>query len=841
MWGIMVRIQGAQVDASVPAWLMNAAASRVAINQIRRAAHELATHSDQYGFDPTAVYTLFVQTWDRAVSDLRSVGFGRTVASQPLVGLLPDPYFMHSRGYRALHRTVGDRPRWAVRSDRVVWRGSVTGDNTISLPEDLPRIRLALLCRDMPDMDVGLIGVHSTMNNGREPGMLDSFISTHGLNRDRWDMGDFGQYKFAIDIDGHANAWGFLEKLIVGCCVLKVESPYEQWFYDRLKPWHHYVPVRGDLSDLTEVVAWCRENLARCEWIAHNGSRLAASLTLEREVPQMCRTVLTAAYARQAVGSCRHATHKTPHFVLEDAAEHAEDNGLLNQAIVAYSHLIDAGDVRAETFMRRHDFLRQRGDFAAAQADLEAAVAAQPTNDEPALRLGQFLALIGRHIAAARLLEQTVALAPNRAEIGIALAGSCLKLGWLDRAYWAVRALPDDLPGWWSDLRRDVLERYATCREQAFALLRERRMHGALPPEAAWELARLLDTLGRMRAASRLSDDLPPDFPSRAARTAFVCKVAARSAGPVEALRRIASRDVDRRSITRLEMLFEQGDYRQVLDSVASHALDDAESPLRPIVAGSAVLLGRSAELIACCGAWMEQSPHDFTPAELVCGAEPVVDIDSTAQSNATVQCTIGQFWSDANVPSDVQVTMNSWTDQHPHLKRQIFNEESARAFLLAEYGPEMVRAFDLCGDSATKADYLRFAWLHQHGGLWVAVDQRCSRSVNSLLAAAARSEIATIRSGHAKGYLQDAFVAARAGSALMETALTTATKAIISASERGENLWSWSVLGPGCLTRLVARAICTNQQNSGLLLLAPMAYDSFASTVHTLAYKSGG
>jgi hypothetical protein len=57
---------------------------------------------------------------------------------------------------------------------------------------------------------------------------------------------DFMKYRYQIDIDGNASSWdGFVMKLLSGGPVLKVRSAmgFEQWFYDRLKPWVNFVPV----------------------------------------------------------------------------------------------------------------------------------------------------------------------------------------------------------------------------------------------------------------------------------------------------------------------------------------------------------------------------------------------------------------------------------------------------------------------------------------------------------------------------------------------------------------------------------------------------------------------
>lgn len=838
MWGMLVRIQGARVDASVPGWLMNAAASQVAIDQIKRVAYELAARPDDYGFDPEAIYSVFFQTWDRSSTSLRSVAFGRDVGTQPAVGLLPDPYYMHARGYRTLYRVASTLPAWADRSDLITWRGSVTGDNSIALPQDLPRIRLAMVCRDMPGLDIGLIGVHSTMNNGREPGLLDGFVHSHGLIKDRWDMSEFGRHKYTVDIDGHANAWGFLEKLIVGCCVLKVASPYEQWFYDRIKPWHHYVPVNGDLSDLVEVAEWCRANEAQCQWIAQNGAKLAASLTLERELPAMCKTVLGAAHARQSNGAPNRISVPNPRFLLEDAAAVAEDRGRLNQAIAAYTSLIDAGEPRWEILMRRHDLLRQRGDFAAAQADMEAAIIADPTNDEPPLRLAQFFALLGRHVSAVTFFARARALAPYRVEIPVALASSCLKLEWLDQAFWAVRALPADLPGWWADVRRETMTLYRAARARALALMAAARLMPGLLPEHRWELTLLLNKLGRTRAAQHVFKALPPNFPSQNERLTLTRSIRLRRSGPANALDYLKRLQDDLLGIapeamTSMGLLFEQGAYRPILERAAQNGFDEAEAPLLEIVACSAAMEGRLAELTASCATWMERSPHDYGPAELLCGAHPVVDIPPEQWRDRPIDFEIGQFWADVALPGPVQTTMNSWIEHHRNAHHTVYNDESARAFLLTHYGPEMVQAFDLCNQPFIKARYFRFAWLFQTGGCWVASDQRCIRSAARTLAFAADSDMVTVRSGHIKGYLQDSFLAARSGSKLIESAITVATEEILGTAARGEALWGWAAVGSGLLTKLAAGAICRDEHRSKLLLLAPMTYDSFATTVH--------
>ncbi len=107
----------------------------------------------------------------------------------------------------------------------------------------------------------------------------------------------WGGYKFALDVDGHTNAWSnFFARLRLGCCVLKIQSArgYRQWYYDRLKPWHHYLPVRADMSDLIEKIDWCRDHEAECATLANARRQFAHAMTVESEIEDAVQRLETA-------------------------------------------------------------------------------------------------------------------------------------------------------------------------------------------------------------------------------------------------------------------------------------------------------------------------------------------------------------------------------------------------------------------------------------------------------------------------------------------------------------------------------------------------------------------
>jgi Glycosyl transferase family 90 len=84
---------------------------------------------------------------------------------------------------------------------------------------------------------------------------------------------ELAEYRYHLDIGGlSGTAWGGLRwKLCTGLLVFKVESWANDWWYDTLQPWVHYIPVKPDVSDLHERYQWTQDNPEKAQEIAHAG------------------------------------------------------------------------------------------------------------------------------------------------------------------------------------------------------------------------------------------------------------------------------------------------------------------------------------------------------------------------------------------------------------------------------------------------------------------------------------------------------------------------------------------------------------------------------------------
>jgi len=78
------------------------------------------------------------------------------------------------------------------------------------------------------------------------------------------------KYKILIDIEGIGYSGRLKFLLWSHRPVLLVDRPHKEYFFEHLKEWDHYIPVKRDLSDLLEKTKWCMDNYNKALLIAEN-------------------------------------------------------------------------------------------------------------------------------------------------------------------------------------------------------------------------------------------------------------------------------------------------------------------------------------------------------------------------------------------------------------------------------------------------------------------------------------------------------------------------------------------------------------------------------------------
>lgn len=221
------------------------------------------------------------------LSDGQWPGLARFTFSTCFAGkvLLPDLHFFIYHGYAEADRVAATAPAWDDRGETVFWRGKNNNEGVFSLepahidaPWAMQRARLALMAREIDGLDARFVADRYQRQGAQ--------LEAAGLTGPQRNWQDWAGDKYALDIDGYTNAWSnLMQRLRLGCCVLKVESQhgFRQWYYDKLVPYQTYVPVRADMSDLAEQIDWVRSHDNEAREIAANGQAFARKMTFEAE------------------------------------------------------------------------------------------------------------------------------------------------------------------------------------------------------------------------------------------------------------------------------------------------------------------------------------------------------------------------------------------------------------------------------------------------------------------------------------------------------------------------------------------------------------------------------
>nr|QFG74001.1 MAG: glycosyltransferase family 90 [Megaviridae environmental sample] len=164
---------------------------------------------------------------------------------------------------------------WKKRIPKLVFRGSATGCG-VSIETNI-RLRATKLALESPladYMDIGITNWKTRIHYRKgypfvklEPTSLPKNMQTLATKLSQWKQ---AQYKYHLYLDGHAAACRLGNMFKGGNLIMIPTSEHILWFTHLLKPWKHYVPVKADLSDMTEKLKWCLDNDTKCKRIAEN-------------------------------------------------------------------------------------------------------------------------------------------------------------------------------------------------------------------------------------------------------------------------------------------------------------------------------------------------------------------------------------------------------------------------------------------------------------------------------------------------------------------------------------------------------------------------------------------
>jgi hypothetical protein len=168
---------------------------------------------------------------------------------------------------------------WEKRKVEFIWRGQGTGcGNT---PDTNPRMKLDLLTREgtIPGLNARITRYTDRIKAVRREDGLHVEYKGSTDEEHRVSMEEQALCKFILNVEGNSAAYRFGPLLGLGFCILNVDSIYTLWFESMIQKSlitdkdiasAHCIRVKHDLSDLGEVIQWCKDHDDICQRIAQN-------------------------------------------------------------------------------------------------------------------------------------------------------------------------------------------------------------------------------------------------------------------------------------------------------------------------------------------------------------------------------------------------------------------------------------------------------------------------------------------------------------------------------------------------------------------------------------------
>lgn len=530
--------------------------------------------------------------------------------------------------------------------------------------------------------------------------------------------------------------------------------------------------------------------------------------------------------------------------------------GRFDSALDAYRRALDEDGECAEAWYRKGLLHRQNGDTRLALIALRRCSALSPRDPWPRFQLAQMLWSTGisRRWEALHLFSEAFKLDPHCSEFRLNLGHAQAAVQMLGDAVRTLKPLPEALPSWWAAARDNAFAAWQSARREAKELLARQR--GITIEDHSisdlLRLAHLLGLLGRHRPAMSITRSVMRRHPHTWEAFSTHADVVAKTHGPaaaatfLETIRWLFGGD------TAFEIAIARFRYENNESDVAwgllTPSLRSASQDARALASSVLIAMDAGDLLFEHCQQWIQQAPDDTAPymhflaAQHIQGSLRTFQEDSAALPASRLEMTdlpLVQFWDSRLPPQEVQDAMTSWSTRNPKLRHLIFNDESARDYVLSHYGSNAAKNYDWCHHPAMKSDVFRIAYLAGDGGVYVDADEYCRRPLQPLLLMLDSVDFIAARSADVAPYLYNAFLLARPGTHIVGAVLQRMFDELGRSRAACHRPDIWHATGPGLLTRAIGGILSKNPEVSArLLLLTKGQYESFSEERDAMAYK---
>lgn len=166
----------------------------------------------------------------------------------------------------------------------------------------------------------------------------------------------------------------------------------------------------------------------------------------------------------------------------------------------------------------------------------------------------------------------------------------------------------------------------------------------------------------------------------------------------------------------------------------------------------------------------------------------------------------IVQYWDENELAPDLKFITQSWSKQNPDWEYILFNDTTAISFIGRNFPKPVLVAYLRCEKAAMKSDLFRLCYLTINGGVYSDTDDRCNRSLNTLIQGKK-----LIMCQDRWGAVANNFIAAEPQNPTIIRALNEVIQNILD----DPNDAIWYATGPGITSQCVAHAIASYSNDS--------------------------
>ena len=188
--------------------------------------------------------------------------------------LIPDEFSMQDYSKKDYDKDLMNfdtfKVEWMKRKHMIFWRGSSTGKQIRSI-EDLKALKRVSLCLKYKSSNNIDLKISRIVQSDLSERKVNKWLRFEQIKGSLIAENRFKDYCYYPDIQGNAMAWGTIRKYKIGILIFRPEHSRYLLYYNIMKPWVHYIPIKSDYSDLEDKYKWAEENINETVRIAYNG------------------------------------------------------------------------------------------------------------------------------------------------------------------------------------------------------------------------------------------------------------------------------------------------------------------------------------------------------------------------------------------------------------------------------------------------------------------------------------------------------------------------------------------------------------------------------------------